>query len=232
MTIAVSSITKRFNLNVIFKEFSYCFQTNSVTAILGPNGSGKSTLAKIILGLENANGSVLPKYETGKIQLIFQQPGAALDPSQKALHVIIEALSVAGIHGKKNREKQAFDLMQKVGLTIDSAHKYPFQLSGGQKQRLCIARALCSKPKILVCDEALSSLDEMLKDQILALLIDLNIQEGLTIIFISHDIDLVAKISHRIIVVDSGEIVENGRSHELLNTPKSKALKELLDARI
>jgi peptide/nickel transport system ATP-binding protein len=115
---------------------------------------------------------------------------------------------------------------------LDEAHfdKFPHQLSGGQKQRLCIARALASKPKILICDEAVSSLDEALKEKIINLLLGLRKQYGLSIIFISHDISIVEKISQRIIVMDNGEIAELGTPDELLANPKSDTLKKLIES--
>lgn len=201
-----------------------------VLGIVGSSGCGKSTLAKILCGLEKGSTKPNPEYEVGKVQLIFQHPGSALDPTQKAFSVITEALKVAGVKPKSKRKEQAEELFNKVGFPLDHKDKYPFQLSGGQKQRLCIARALCSNPEILICDEAVSSLDAHLKYQIIELLLALNESKGLSIIFISHDIELVANTCNRILVMKKGEMVEEIRSKNELNDPKSTALKQLLDS--
>lgn len=201
-----------------------------VLGIVGSSGCGKSTLAKVLCGLEIGSEKPTPQLKIGKVQLIFQHPGSALDPSQRAISVIKEALHVAGVNPRLQRQKKAEELLEKVGFPLDHKEKHPFQLSGGQKQRLCIARALCSNPEILICDEAVSSLDAQLKYQIIELLLELNKDQGLSIIFISHDIELVANTCSRILVMEKGRVVEVIESKDQLQAPKSNALNELLNS--
>lgn len=219
-----------YNKEPVLNNIELELKTNEVLGVVGPSGCGKSTLAKLLVGLIADKPALEPKYSMGEIQIIFQHPGAALDPSQKAFSAITEALWVKGLKPKSQRKEKAQSLLKQVGL--DEAHfdKFPHQLSGGQKQRLCIARALASKPKILICDEAVSSLDEALKEKIINLLLGLRKQYGLSIIFISHDISIVEKISQRIIVMDNGEIAELGTPDELLANPKSDTLKKLIES--
>lgn len=188
-----------------------------VLGIVGPSGCGKSTLAKIFCGLETGAGTMESElHKKGEIQLIFQHPGNALDPMQTCLSTMTEALKVAGVKGRQQRLDRAQELLAQVGLHKDSYHLLPAALSGGQKQRLCIGRALCSEPKLLICDEAVSSLDEELKYQMVKLILDIQQARGMAVVFISHDLALVASVSDRIVVMDAGKIVAEGNAEAVL----------------
>ncbi|MFY0673962.1 MAG: ABC transporter ATP-binding protein [Bacteroidia bacterium] len=232
LILSTSNLSFSYNpKNSVLNNISLSLNKGEILGIVGSSGSGKSTLAKVLSKLENGDSKIEPNFKIGDVQLIFQHPGSALDPSQKAISVITEALKIAGVKPKPERLKKANELLVKVGFPLDHSQKHPFQLSGGQKQRLCIARALCIKPKVLICDEPVSSLDAHLKNQIIDILIDLNTTQGLPIIFISHDIELVANICQRILVLEKGEIVEE-TSYQKLKNARSNALKELVNAQI
>lgn len=203
-----------------------------VLGIVGPSGCGKSTLSKAICELVPHKGSITPKYPTGKVQMIFQHPGSALDPIQKIGNAVNEALKVSGVKDKKVRRKKTEELFDQVGLPLKFYDYRPFQLSGGLKQRACIARALATSPEILICDEAVSSLDASLKWQIATLLVSLAQKQGMSLLFISHDIELVNKICHRVLVMDAGKVVQEFTTQNELPSSGSATLESLLEARI
>ncbi|MGB0430435.1 MAG: ABC transporter ATP-binding protein [Bacteroidia bacterium] len=232
LALEINNISFYYNKSqTILNDISLRLKKGEILGIVGSSGCGKSTLAKILCGLEQGNTLPIPTYEKGKIQLIFQQPGSALDPSQRAYSAITEALKVAGLKPKAERKKRADAILNEVGFPLDHGQKYPYQLSGGQKQRLCIARALCSSPKILICDEAVSSLDAYLKQQIIELLIKLCKTQGLSIIFISHDIDLVINNCHRTLVMEKAKIADEIIGNNIAKS-KTVALQKLLEARL
>jgi len=138
---------------------------------------------------------------------------------------------VSGLKARKNRRARAFELFGQVGLDTKFYDYYPHQVSGGMKQRACIARALATSPEILICDEAVSSLDAELKWKIARLLLSLAAEKGMSLIFISHDIELVNKLCHRVLVIDSGNLVEEFEPKDGY-MPQSPTLQKLLEARL
>jgi len=225
-------------INVRFKDLKavdnvdFQLKHKEVLGIVGPSGCGKSTLSKAICSLVPHSGSLSPKYPTGKVQMIFQHPGSALDPLQKIGNAVNEALRVSGIRDKKVRRAKTEALFDQVGLPLKFYGYRPFQLSGGLKQRACIARALATSPEVLICDEAVSSLDATLKWQIAKLLVSLAQKQGMSLLFISHDIELVSTICHRVLVMDEGKVVEEFVAGDELPVGGSKTLERLLAARI
>lgn len=215
-------------------------------AIIGGSGSGKSTLARGLLGLLPAAagevrwfGEALTSLDRQRlrrwrrrVQMVFQDPFRTLDPLQRIDHMLDEALSFAPQpQPRAERAAAARALLIDVGLDAESLARYPSQFSGGQRQRLAIARALACEPEVLICDEATSALDQLVQTQILDLLDALARRRGLALLFITHDIDAVARLCQRLLVMDAGRVVEQGDVAELLARPQSPALQALLAAR-
>ena len=197
--------------------------------IVGESGCGKSTLARILIQLEEATcGEVIYEGENilslnkkekwnnrKKIQMVFQNSLESFNPKMKIIDILIEPLLNFGMINKKNKEEKAIKLLEMVELSSELLYRYPHNLSGGQRQRIGIARALAIEPEILICDEATSSLDVSVQNKIIKLLVKLQTEKGISIIFICHDIALVKSLSHQIAVMYLGNIVENLPSHKL-----------------
>jgi len=213
--------------------------------IVGESGSGKTTLARTILELITpTEGSI--KYKdveitrlTGRnlkklrkdLQIIFQDPYSSLNPRRIIGISIMESMIVHKIFkGNKERKEETFKLLQQVGLNPDYFYRYPHEFSGGQRQRICIARALAVQPKLIVCDEPVSSLDVSIQAQVLNLLNDLKARLGLTYIFISHDLSVVKFMADRLIVMKEGRIVEMGDADQIYTNPTTDYTRMLLEA--
>jgi peptide/nickel transport system ATP-binding protein len=212
-------------------DVSFDIPRNSIYALVGESGSGKSTIGKIIVGLvPPSKGSVLvddvdlatetdsAKVEAvqGDIQMIFQDPFASLNPRWRVRSIIAEPVAAKG----GNTEGLAERLLEQVGLSAADAGKYPHEFSGGQRQRICIARALASEPKIIVCDEPTSALDVSVQSQVLNLMSDLQEEFGLTYLFISHDLTVVQHMADVIGVLYLGRLVEEAPRDRLFDAPK------------
>ncbi|MBR6026468.1 MAG: ABC transporter ATP-binding protein [Neisseriaceae bacterium] len=199
--------------------------------VIGESGSGKSTLAKSLLKLIDFSGRLnvnnnqwdkldnkqLIKYRSD-IQIVFQDPFAALNPRMTIEEIVGESLSILHKYLDKNEyRKRVFEALCEVGLSDENMMKrYPHEFSGGQRQRIAIARAMISRPKILVLDEPTSALDVCLQKQLLELLKDIQIKHRLGMIFISHDLDVVASISHRIMVLEKGKVIAEGLANQII----------------
>jgi peptide/nickel transport system ATP-binding protein len=206
---------------------------------VGESGCGKSTLAKILVKLHAANNGVLQFkgesiYNVGlayrrQVQMIFQDPYSSLNPKIKAGDTLIEPMLVHHLYKtRKECKEKAKALLHDVGLNDEFYERYPHEMSGGQRQRLCIARALSVNPEVIICDESVSALDVSVQAQILNLLKQLQIDKGLTYLFISHDLNVVAYMSDRIMVLNKGEIAELADTDKILQQPKDAYTKKLL----
>lgn len=236
------SFRKKSELQAV-KNLSFEVFQGETLGIVGESGSGKSTLGKAILNLVNSkSGSVAYKsqnltqltdsqwFEFRKdLQIIFQNPMDSLNPSQSIGAAIEEAITVfEPKKSKSERNERVVQLLENVGLIESDSTKFPHEFSGGQRQRICIARALAVKPKILICDECVSSLDVSVQATILNLLKDLQEQFGLTLLFISHDLAVVKFMADRILVMKNGEMVEMNESRQLFEEPKTEYVRRLL----
>jgi peptide/nickel transport system ATP-binding protein len=213
--------------------------------IVGESGCGKSTLSKCIIQLEKqTQGAVLyqglnierllsenPLAFRKSIQMIFQDPASALNPKMRIGAILVEVMKVHSV-GKNNahRKQKAIDLLEKVGLEADYFNRYPHEFSGGQKQRIGIARALALEPKIIICDESVSALDVSVQAQVLNLLNELKEAFSLSYIFISHDLSVVKHFCDRIIVLNNGEIEEEGFPEKLFENARSEYTQKLIEA--
>ncbi len=213
-------------------------------ALVGESGSGKSTVGKALLQLiTTTDGEVLFENQElsqmcetdlrqwrGEMQIIFQDPLAAMNPRLPVDAIIDEGLRAQGGYSKRERRARVERLLGQVGLPPESADRYPHEFSGGQRQRICIARALAVEPKLIVCDEPTSALDVSVQAQILNLLKDLQHELGLSYLFISHDISVVAYQADEVAVMYLGRIVESGHVEEVLNKPAHPYTRALLSA--
>ena len=212
-----------------------------IVSLVGESGCGKSTLANCILKLitpekgeiyfENENILNFNKKETfeyrKKIQMIFQNPYSSLNPKMKIKETLMEPLI---IHKEENKKERINEIIELVGISKADLEKYPHEFSGGQRQRIAIARALILKPKFIVADEPVSALDVSICASIINLLIDLREKLNLTILFISHDLNLVRYLSDKIAVMNKGEIVEFKPTMELFDNPEDDYTKFLLSS--
>ncbi len=209
--------------------------------LVGESGSGKSTVARILVGLTDADGGTATfearplsvrgrraRGQIGRIQMVFQDPGDSLDPLQTVSEIVAEPLRIQG--ASAGVRERVLELMELVGLTVDQAQRRPVALSGGQRQRVAIARALATNPAILVCDEAVSSLDASIRAQILNLLLDLRESLGLSYLFISHDLSVVRHVCDRVAVMYAGHIVEIADADDLFSKPHHPYTVALLSA--
>jgi peptide/nickel transport system ATP-binding protein len=227
------------------ENVSFDLKAGETLALVGESGCGKSTTGRTIMRLLDANsGSVkLDGKEiiglNGQqlrdmrrhIQMIFQDPFASLNPRIEVGDAIAEPLLAHGIaSGKRDARDRVAELMVKVGLQPDMASRFPHEFSGGQRQRLCIARALAMAPQIIVADEAVSALDVSIKAQVINLMLDLQESLGLAYLFISHDMAVVERMSHRVAVMYLGEIVEIGLRQAIFENPQHPYTKRLLEA--
>ncbi len=201
-------------------------------AIVGESGSGKTTLVRAMLGLVPMRaGEFVFDGERRDLQLVFQDPVGSLNPQMRVGNIVAEPLHVHAIDmGRREIRERVIEILEQVGLGKEFLQRYPHELSGGQAQRVAIARALVLKPKVLVCDEAVAALDGSVRRQILELLGRLQAETGLSLIFISHDLAVVRSISHRIIVMYLGRIVEMADNETLFREPRHPYTQALLDA--
>jgi peptide/nickel transport system ATP-binding protein len=227
------------------ENISFDLKAGETLALVGESGCGKSTTGRTIMRLLNANsGSVkldgkelldLSSQQMRDmrrhIQMIFQDPFASLNPRIEVGDAIAEPLLAHNIaSGKKDARDRVAELMIKVGLQPDMASRFPHEFSGGQRQRLCIARALAMAPQVIVADEAVSALDVSIKAQVINLMLDLQESMGLAYLFISHDMAVVERMSHRVAVMYLGEIVEIGPRQSIFENPQHPYTRRLLEA--
>ena len=233
------------NVLTAVNEISMEAIDGEVLGIVGESGSGKSTLAKTILGLQKlTSGQVevfgeklteINKKELKeirkKMQVVFQDPFSSLNPRMTVFEILKEPLdSFFPSMTKESAQKDIEDGLMEVGLTSDYLGRYPHELSGGQCQRVAIARALMPKPQLLICDEAVSALDASIRGEIIDLLLRIKSEKKLTMIFIAHDLAVVRKICDRVIVMQSGKIVEQGPTEKVFFEPEKEYTANLLSA--
>ena len=230
--------------NVAVNCVSLEIEKGETLGLGGESGCGKSTLGLTIMRLYEADGGHILfdgnditkadekhlKPIRKQMQMIFQDPFASLDPRLTVEQIISEPLEIHNIGTKVERTKIAAELLEKVGLAGEDLPRFPSQFSGGQQQRIVIARALALKPRLIICDEAVSSLDVSVQAQILNLLRDLQDEFGLSYLFISHNIAVTAFMSRRIGVMYLGKLVEIGTSKQITDAPRHPYTQTLLAA--
>jgi ABC-type glutathione transport system ATPase component len=212
--------------------------------LVGESGCGKTTLARVAAGLVRpTSGEVLlggqtlpaePRWRSRdqrrRLQMVFQDPYGALNPTSTVAGTLAEGLEVHGLAQGEAMRLRILAALQEVGLDAGFAERRPHQLSGGQRQRVAIARALVVEPDVVILDEPTSALDLSVQAQILNLLLDLQERRGLAYLFISHDIDVVRHLCHRVCVMEAGAIVEEGDAARVLSSPTHPCTRKLVDA--
>ncbi|MBT56623.1 MAG: glutathione ABC transporter ATP-binding protein GsiA [Mameliella sp.] len=226
------------------EDVSFAIQPGETLSLVGESGCGKSTVGRSIMQLEkplsgditfgNKSISALSRQDRSAlrrdVQMIFQDPFASLNPRMRIGAAIAEPFLVHGLGSKSEARKKVDELLIQVGLEPQHAARFPHEFSGGQKQRICIARALALDPKLIVADESVSALDVSVKAQVINLMLDLQERLGLAYLFISHDMSVVERISHRVAVMCLGEIVEIGPRRDVFENPQHPYTRRLLDA--
>jgi oligopeptide/dipeptide ABC transporter ATP-binding protein len=226
---SVSSLFGRAQKVHALRGVSLSLSPKETLAIVGESGCGKSTLARLVMGLEEPSIGRISFAPQNSIQMIFQDPHSSLNPRWKIKKSIAEPLRILGA-SKIEIEKKVSSLAGLVGLRPEWLERYPHMLSGGQKQRVGIARALVTSPKILVCDEPVSALDVSVQAQVLNLLVEIKEKMDLSLIFISHDLNVVRFIADRVAVLYLGQVVETGTTERVFSQPSHPYTQLLLSS--
>lgn len=248
--VAVEDLTKIYRLRgaggsvTAVDHVSFTADRGQTTAIIGESGSGKSTIAKILLGLEEATSGevflgghpVRTKSRSERrvlkrfAQPVFQDPYSSLNPAWSIGAIVAEPLNVFGIGTKAERKRRVAELLDQVALPADTIERHPSELSGGQRQRVAIARAISSQPELLICDEAVSALDVLVQEQILDLLQNLQAELGLSCLFITHDLAVVANFAQHVVVLQHGKLIETGETAQVIAHPAEEYTRRLIEA--
>jgi oligopeptide transport system ATP-binding protein len=226
-------------------DVSFSIAPGETVGLVGESGCGKTTLGRAVIKLvEPTSGRILFEGENiaelsstelrtrrRRFQMIFQDPYSSLDPRLKVIDIIGEALDIHRLaRDGPDRRRRVTTLLENVGLDTTHTERYPHEFSGGQRQRIGIARALAVEPKFIVCDEPVSALDVSVQAQIINLLADLQRERGIAYLFVAHDLAVVEHISHRILVMYLGRIVEAGDARDICSSPKHPYTQALLSA--
>jgi peptide/nickel transport system ATP-binding protein len=252
--LTVENLTVRFDVAGDFgrvsgrvhavENTSFALRAGETQAIVGESGCGKSTTGRAIMGLTTPTSGTIRIGGTGAgdiagrtaqarcrmIQMVFQDPYASLNPRLTVGSAIAEPILAHRLMNKASARERVADLLEKVGLKADTASRYPHEFSGGQRQRVAIARALALEPSIIIADEAVSALDVSVKAQVINLMMDLQESLKLSFLFISHDMAVVERVSHRVAVMYLGEIVEIGTRASVLDNPQHPYTRRLIAA--
>jgi len=212
-------------------------------AVVGESGSGKSTLARLIMGLTSPTSGTITMWNgpkriglddirqfTRHVQIVLQDPYSSLNPRLAVRDLVAEPLRIHRVMTRTERRVRVYELLELVGLTPSQGDRYPGQLSGGQRQRVSIARALALDPKVLILDEPTSALDVSIQAQILNLLVNLQSQLRLSMLFISHDLSVVRYMADRVAVMYSGKVIEIGSVGQVSENPRHAYTQRLLAA--
>jgi peptide/nickel transport system ATP-binding protein len=241
--ISVDGLTAWHGRREVLRDVSIKLRERECLAVVGQSGSGKTTLARCIIGLHRGGqrGALLfrdkhvaersrdrPKSVRQEMQYIFQSPYGALNGRQTCGDIVALPIRFFDKVGRREARRRTEEAMVRVGLTSRAANRYPDELSGGERQRVAIARALVCRPEVLICDEVTSALDVSVQATILHLLSRLQAEDGLSMIFITHNLAIVRNIADRVVVMHEGAIVESGVMTSVLDEPRESYTKQLL----
>ncbi|GAA3923972.1 dipeptide ABC transporter ATP-binding protein [Microbacterium invictum] len=245
LAVSVSGLVKRFagTPAPAVAGVDLAVRRGSIHALVGESGSGKSTIARIVAGLESFDAGAVKVGERAlapdppssnpharQLQLVYQNPLSALDPRLPVRRLIEEPIGLATGAGAADRKRKVDEALDRVALSHELLDRRPAELSGGQRQRVAIARALALSPEIFVLDEPTSALDVTVQAQIIDLLMELRDRDGLTYLFISHDLSLVRQIAEEVSVLEHGRLVEHAPTRELFARPREAYTRRLIDA--
>jgi len=226
------------------RDISFELHAGRSLGVVGESGSGKSTLARAVMALERPDagrvlldGQDLNQLDARALrrarrdfQMVFQDPYGSLDPRQTVGHIVAEPLSVLGAADRAEQRERVQDSLVAVGLRAADADRYPHEFSGGQRQRIAIARALVTRPRLIVADEPVSALDVSVQAQVLNLLRDLAEAQGISYLLISHDLAVVDHVCEEVLVLYRGEVVERGTPARVFGRPEHPYTRQLLAA--
>jgi len=232
------------NLVQALDDVSFTLRTGTSLGVVGESGSGKSTLARLVMALEHPSAGrvrlngvdlqALPREALrrarAQFQMVFQDPYGSLDPRQRVWRIVAEPLDVQGQLPRGEQRERAAETLDAVGLRAADLDKYPHEFSGGQRQRIAIARALVTRPALIVADEPVSALDVSVQAQVLNLMLDLQQRFGMAYLFISHDLAVVELMCDDVLVLQSGRVVDRGEPAMLFRDPRHPYTRQLLDA--
>ena len=243
----VKSVTQRFGHGegalTALDDVSLDVRRGETLGLVGESGSGKSTLARAILlmrrptagsiefdgeDVTGLRGRALRRHRR-RVQMVFQDPNDSLDPRFTIARSVAEPL-VAAAMPAGDRRMRVFESLEQVGIPADAANRYPHEFSGGQRQRIAIARAMAAQPEFVVLDEPTSALDVSVQAQVLNLLVRLQEQTGVTYLFITHNLSVVHHVAHRVAVMHSGRVVEEGTGEQVMTDPRHPYTRGLLES--
>ncbi|WP_343627759.1 ATP-binding cassette domain-containing protein [Roseateles sp.] len=239
----VDGLEQRYAGRTVLRDVSFTLAAGESLGVIGESGAGKSTLARLVMALErphagsvrwsgqdvNAMSSAHRRALRPAVQMVFQDPYGSLDPRWRVGRSVLEPMAALAMSEVQRRERLG-EVLAAVGLEPDAALRYPHQFSGGQRQRLAIARALATRPRLIVADEPLSALDVSVQAQILALLRELQRREGISLVLVSHDLAAVEVLCDHALVLRGGEVAEQGLAAQVLGEPRHPYTRELLSA--
>jgi peptide/nickel transport system ATP-binding protein len=225
----------------VVDDVTFDVAKGETVGLVGESGSGKSTIGRVILGLtptvagrvefDGRDITHLSRRErrplAQAIQVIFQDPYSSLNPAMEVRDLLSEPLIAQGV-SRADAHRRVRDLLDAVHLPADASRRYPQAFSGGQRQRIAIARSLATNPRVIVCDEPVSGLDLKTQSRVLDLLIELQQRMGVAYVFVSHDLSVIRHISHRVVVLRHGRIVESGTARQVMLSPEHEYVKSLL----
>ena len=234
----IKNLNKSFENGFKLQNINFDIEEGEIVSLIGESGSGKTTISKMLVGLMKGEGEILFKGQdilknsqnNKKIQMIFQSPYSSLNPKYKIRDIVLEGVIYQKtLKQGEDKDKYLQDILAKVGLEKEVAEKYPNELSGGQRQRVGIARAIAVKPDLIIADEILTALDALTQIQIVELFQKLKKEDKISYLFISHDINVVKKISDRILIIKDGEIIESGTKDKIFSSPQEEYTKKLIE---
>lgn len=236
----VHNLKKYFGKVAVVDDINFSVDAGECVGIVGLSGCGKSTTARIVAKLLNADGGKIflcgedvtgvvdLKKFYAQVQMIFQTPDDSFDPRKTLGWSIAEPLKNYGY--KKNIGEKVSSLLVEVNLPVTYAERYPHEVSGGECQRAAVARAIALSPKLLICDEVTSALDENVQAQVVTLIKNLCREKKIACLFITHDLNLLPQIAERVLVMNGGKIVEEGKTSDVIENPKSEFTRKLIGA--
>lgn len=228
----------------VLDDVSLSIDEGDSLGLVGESGAGKSTILRLLLGLATPLGgqvlfegtALTPRDRAqmrrfrASVQPIFQDPYSSLDPRQRIDRIVDEPLRSLGLASGADAQRRISEALDAVGLPADTARRYPHEFSGGQRQRIAIARAVVSRPRVLLADEPVSALDVTTRVQVLELLDRLRRENGLSLVMVSHDLTAIASACDRTVVLKDGRVVEQGATSDVLHAPQDPYTRALVDA--